>query len=282
MASTPRKRDLDFILNRNSDHHSPSIGDEENRMACIQPETWDPSPTDGMQGDGVYNQQTATASRGPDPQKHRSSRVKISTRRPEMSNEQGRRRSRTLSAEVVNGVEDTPAQSPHRARAASPVNIDNELMATPDARFEHRRRTRTPIPTDLEPRLQSLLRLIIEAPFYKNDSLEPTIGCEEGTKLLAKSNLQGIGSNPKLISKSIYRLFVNEEKRQCLLCGAIKTTHGRALSCVRSNLDHRPFHCIGIDGGCGRCGDNNGYVDNPRVHLLGLIIPMTKTCALLF
>ncbi|PVF91016.1 hypothetical protein CPB86DRAFT_664742, partial [Serendipita vermifera] len=59
--------------------------------------------------------------------------------------------------------------------------------------------------------------------------------------------------------RSIYRLFIKNKDIQCRLCGLTKFSAARALSCVRSHLNHRPFHCSGPSVGCKICSETLGY-----------------------
>lgn len=112
----------------------------------------------------------------------------------------------------------------------------------------------------LGPGLNSLLLLIKGSTFYADGRLEPTIGSEECDELLANSTVLPFSTIPKLKGKSIYWLFMDEKSKICLLCGLKKGSQGRVLSCVRSDLGHRPFRCPGIDGGCKRCGPDDRFV----------------------
>lgn len=101
--------------------------------------------------------------------------------------------------------------------------------------------------------LRSCLVIICISRFLVDNDEEPTIGSENGDLIL--------GGTPMLLAfcshllgqlgKSIYLAFIDSRSKQCLLCGDIKTTVPRTLNCVRSHLNHKPFHCSAV--GCKFC-----------------------------
>jgi hypothetical protein len=111
---------------------------------------------------------------------------------------------------------------------------------------------------NLDARLHSLLLLLKKSAFYVEDRLEPSIGSDECNVLLAGITAYPLTFTRGLEGKSIYSLFINTQERTCRICGSIKGSPVRAISCVRSDLGHRPFHCPGIKEGCKRCGPNDG------------------------
>jgi hypothetical protein len=102
-----------------------------------------------------------------------------------------------------------------------------------------------------------LLDLIIEAHFIKTHQLEPSIDSREGQALLRNVwNLPGCP--PMAFQKSnlsIFALSVDLYGCRCLICGSAKTSLDRAIACVHSHFDHRPFVCGGGPVGCVRYKD---------------------------
>jgi hypothetical protein len=104
-----------------------------------------------------------------------------------------------------------------------------------------------------------LLGLIRGSGFLLMNNLEPSIDSDEGQELVRKvAYLSGYPSIPsQLSSSSIFTLLVEFRERRCLMCGYVRTTLERAIGCVRSHLDHRPFACGGLSSGCLTCrGDS--------------------------
>jgi hypothetical protein len=229
----PRKRDLAYILTSNHDSSDenthPSVIEESGiggeHLVCA----W----FQGLSRDGQLTGQNSKARLDP---ASRSSSVSP-----------GRRRRHALSK---------PTTSTPNLRSRS----NKRTPPRPPNLRELRSRYCADIPTTLDPSLRLLLQLLMEEPFYSNDQLEPVLGCPESQSLLIKSGTEGLANDPKLVGKSIYWLFIDEEKKQCRICGTRKTSQGRVISCIRSNLDHRPFGCRGAEGGCNRCVQESGYV----------------------
>jgi hypothetical protein len=105
--------------------------------------------------------------------------------------------------------------------------------------------------------LAKLLPLIVGSSFISAHQLEPTIDSEEGQALLSEI-VYFTDCPPRALqisNLSIFTLMVDFSSRKCLICGSSKTSIDRAVGCIRSHLDHRPFVCGG--GGsicCVRCG----------------------------
>jgi hypothetical protein len=104
---------------------------------------------------------------------------------------------------------------------------------------------------------RSLLDLITQASFLKTHQNEPSIDSADGQALLM--NMWDLSDCPPMAfqksSLSIFALLVDVDSRTCLICGSSKTSLDRAIGCVRSHLDHRPFVCGGASVGCSRCQD---------------------------
>jgi hypothetical protein len=102
-----------------------------------------------------------------------------------------------------------------------------------------------------------LLDLIIQASFIKAHQLEPSIDSSEGQVLL--KNVWDLPDCPPMAFQksnlSIFALLIDLNVRRCLICGSAKSSLDRAIGCVRSHLDHRPFVCGGEPAGCFRCRD---------------------------
>jgi len=106
--------------------------------------------------------------------------------------------------------------------------------------------------------LARLLSLTSLSPFVLNHRLEPTVDSEEGQALI--QNIRYLPDCPTTALQwstlSIFTLFVNFQHRRCLLCGSKKTSLERAVGCVRSHLDHRPFICGIHSVRCASCNIN--------------------------
>jgi hypothetical protein len=88
------------------------------------------------------------------------------------------------------------------------------------------------------------------------------MGSEEGHQLFLQVEGLDFSVGLKHRDKSIYHIFMEEETKRCRLCGVNKGSHIRAVSCVRSHINHRPFRCVGLKLGCRKCDDRiNGYVN---------------------
>jgi len=102
-----------------------------------------------------------------------------------------------------------------------------------------------------------LFGLITQSHFIKAHQLEPSIDSSEGQALL--KNVWNLSDCPPMASQksnlSIFALLVDLNARRCLICGSTKISLDRAIGCVRSHLDHRPFVCGGEPAGCARCKD---------------------------
>jgi hypothetical protein len=103
--------------------------------------------------------------------------------------------------------------------------------------------------------LTHFLGLINGSLFLWLNQMEPLIASDEGKELLKMvSYLPGFPPFVSLESKqSIYTLLVDIETRKCLICGSVKVSLERAVCCIRSHLDHRPFVCGGQPIGCLTC-----------------------------
>ncbi|CCA77251.1 hypothetical protein PIIN_11231 [Serendipita indica DSM 11827] len=121
-----------------------------------------------------------------------------------------------------------------------------------------------------DPALRRLFELILSTQFYKDESLEPMLGTPEADAVLEQirhvaphdprfapgdpsSADTTAAENADRDTQSIYVLFT--EKNHCLVCGKKMDQSGRALGHVRSDINHRPYHCT-----CDKCRNGN----NPR------------------
>ena len=101
------------------------------------------------------------------------------------------------------------------------------------------------------------LKWIVGSLFLFTNELEPTLGSDEGQLLLGK--VSWISDYPYPCthltdaSDSIYVFLADIPTRKCLMCGSSKTSLSRAVCCVRSHLDHRPFVCGSSSSGCLSC-----------------------------
>ncbi|PVG03763.1 WD40 repeat-like protein [Serendipita vermifera] len=93
-----------------------------------------------------------------------------------------------------------------------------------------------------------LVERIKASEFYKTNEMEPTIGSKEGLAIL------DVLRHETIYKKSIYWILVDEPTKICLLCGIHRVSQERAMSCVRSDLGHKPFCCPGMEAGCKKCG----------------------------
>lgn len=120
-----------------------------------------------------------------------------------------------------------------------------------------------------DPALRRLFELILCTQFYKDESLEPMLGTPEADALLEQIRLVAPhdarfaprdpstettpAESADRDTQSIYMLFT--ENNECLICGKKTDRSGRALGHVRSDINHRPYHCT-----CDKCRNGN----NPR------------------
>ncbi|PVG01060.1 hypothetical protein CPB86DRAFT_781964 [Serendipita vermifera] len=144
---------------------------------------------------------------------------------------------------------------------ANPMNPGSIHGNVNDSRKAHA--LRQSIPDDLEQRMgpgrYALYMLIIKSPFYIKNQLEPTLDSDEGKAMFREIDDWEILPGQRGHGKSIYYVFIEEGTKRCRFCGAHKGSLYRALACVRSHLDHRPFQCSGSKMGCRICGDEVGY-----------------------
>ena len=103
--------------------------------------------------------------------------------------------------------------------------------------------------------LAELCRLIKESYFVLRHETEPSISDDEGQALLSIiSRLPGCPSIAmRHLDRSIYTLLVDRQARRCLICQNEKATVERAIGCIRSHFNHRPFVCRGEVAGCMSC-----------------------------
>ncbi|KAG8757168.1 hypothetical protein FRC14_002308 [Serendipita sp. 396] len=116
--------------------------------------------------------------------------------------------------------------------------------------------------------LQQLLKLIRDSSFCAHNALEPTIGSSEGRGLLSQIDEFHSSSSLHRAKKSIYYLFTDESTKRCQLCGTMRSTNQRVITCVRRHLNHSPFTCLGAPQGCKLCDDKKGTLF--YVHMKGV------------
>lgn len=95
--------------------------------------------------------------------------------------------------------------------------------------------------------------LMLNSEFVQSGQLEPTIGSEEGG-LFLKQIENELGHPPAVTHNntlSIFTLLCCGFR--CLLCGDTKRSTQRAVGCIRSHLNHRPFVCKGRSDKCIAC-----------------------------
>jgi hypothetical protein len=106
--------------------------------------------------------------------------------------------------------------------------------------------------------LRGLLDCILHSTFLANQEVEPTLTDEYGIYVL--SQLVNLPQCPPIDfnvpKRSLFTLFVDRPHYRCLMCHTHKSSLSRALGCVRSHLEHRPFRCMG----CQSCNSINGWV----------------------
>ena len=99
------------------------------------------------------------------------------------------------------------------------------------------------------------LRAVTTSFFLLKNQLESIFESDEGQSLLGKVSWIPNCPSTHLMEggDSIYMFLVDVLTRRGLICEFIKTTLGRAVACIRSHLDHRPFVCSGSSRGCLSC-----------------------------
>ncbi|CAG8675170.1 12719_t:CDS:2, partial [Acaulospora colombiana] len=146
----------------------------------------------------------------------------------------------------------------------------------------------------LAPAYRKLLAYILDADCYISHITEPRIGTAEGDRVLQYlEEVDGVQFPQHKLRADIplSALLTDPNSRRCLLCGAIKTSAQRAIECVGSHLDYRPFGCTGFTGGCPTCrpgyesfgdGTEEGYMPSlgpqtTKTTLLDLWPEMTSS-----
>lgn len=112
----------------------------------------------------------------------------------------------------------------------------------------------------LEAPQRSFLNLVQQSNFYSENRLEPRIGSPEADALFGQEDAIKTFIKARSKGRSIYTLLIDKPSYTCQLCKSRKGSLVRALSCVRSHLDHRPFRCPGAQSDCKTCNDFRGYV----------------------
>jgi hypothetical protein len=78
--------------------------------------------------------------------------------------------------------------------------------------------------------------------------------------MIRKVDIWDILPGQRSRGKSIYYVFIEEGTNRCRICEMKKTSLYRAIACVRTHLQHRPFKCLGASMACKTCGPQMGYV----------------------
>jgi hypothetical protein len=103
---------------------------------------------------------------------------------------------------------------------------------------------------------RKLLEWILDADCYKYHLPEPRLGTEEGDAIfrhLEETNDIQFPHHGSRQGVPLSSLLTDSARHQCLLCDSIKTTSQRAVECVGSHLDYRPFWCGGYTARCFTC-----------------------------
>jgi hypothetical protein len=103
---------------------------------------------------------------------------------------------------------------------------------------------------------RKLLAWILDADCYKYHLPEPRLGTEEGDATLRHlEETDDIQFPHHRLRRGapLSSLLTDSARHRCLLCDSIKTTPQRAVECVGSHLDYRPFWCGGFTAGCLTC-----------------------------
>lgn len=154
-------------------------------------------------------------------------------------------------SEVYQSVEDAPIAA---AAGFKPDSLESPLDNSNNP-------IKIPLEASLEPSILSLLRDVQNSSFLSENQHEPSFGTADADLLLGGHDDLKLRLNSQLKGKSIYHLFLDDQHRKCLLCGINKTSTSRALACIRSHLDHRPFSCLGSPSGCRKCSAEKGYAE---------------------
>jgi hypothetical protein len=151
----------------------------------------------------------------------------------------------------------------HRPLSTSSIQTDFDLSAKPSKKAAKKSVSATdafrPHSSCPNEALAQYLDLINDSFFKWLDLPEPTLDQEEGRRLLEMvSCLPGCPLVPERYRRrSIFILLVDCAEKKCLVCGVKKGTLERAISCVRTHLNHRPFLCRGRSIGCRTCGEKS-------------------------
>ncbi|CAG8757538.1 11949_t:CDS:2, partial [Acaulospora colombiana] len=119
-----------------------------------------------------------------------------------------------------NYSEDLNTLSPVRTTKRSPTPI-----------IVRRKGRRSKVPIDdsfVEIKVQAVVDLLKASPFLKDHSLEPTIGSNDGIKLLGGCMPSYLFTHPRVTSKSVYWVLIDDVRMKCRICGSVKSTQERA------------------------------------------------------
>jgi len=106
------------------------------------------------------------------------------------------------------------------------------------------------------PALRALFECVRSAHFVLTHAHEPSL--KDVYSIFALEYISSLPGCPSIASEnldsSLFVVFADSSNNLCRLCGSHKRSLSRVLTCVRSHLGHRPFHCTG----CQSCGGSNG------------------------
>jgi hypothetical protein len=160
-----------------------------------------------------------------------------------------------------------PTQNP----CSFSVDHSSSKAQNPQRALERAFRSNSAFPNEA---CAKLLEFISQSTFIGSNQLEPSIDSDEGQRLL--KNIRDMSDCPPMAFQksnlSIFALLVDINSRRCLICNSAKSSLDRAIGCVRSHLNHRPFVCGGEPAGCVRCKD---YARSDMFESHTVNIPLT-------
>ncbi|KAG8834969.1 hypothetical protein FRC17_006065 [Serendipita sp. 399] len=118
-----------------------------------------------------------------------------------------------------------------------------------------------------DPRRRSLLDAVMHSPFYHEHQHEPRLDAIDAELFAILWDFPSFVVAPSK-NQSIFSLFVDPGRRECMICAKTHRTSDRALGCIRKHLGHRPFWCGGEKAGCTRCSTSRrvSHVFPQSVH----------------
>ncbi|PVF92621.1 hypothetical protein CPB86DRAFT_829861 [Serendipita vermifera] len=100
--------------------------------------------------------------------------------------------------------------------------------------------------------IEAIANRVRKSDFLAKDSLEPTIGSEDGIKLLNGYIASDIFTHANSAPKSVYWILIDEIRRKCRICGSVKSTPERTIGCkvwARAIYSAFPILLQGTAGG---------------------------------